>query len=584
MALQDLLDLSSGRKKMGLSEERLEPLKPYLREYIAYWREYPDMFIDFLQTGENGQIPESGLKFYFYQRVFLRAAMRYKYVYFVFPRAYSKSFLSVLVLMIRCILYPRAKLFVTSGGKEQAAGIIKEKVDELCSLVPALNRELDRRPGRTRISKDYCIFMFKNGSYFDNIAATEKSRGKRRHGGLVEECVGVDGKILSEVIIPTMNVSRLCMDGTMQPEEILNKSQIFVTTAGWKGTFAYDKLIQFLVWMITEPEKAFIMGGTWRIPVLVKLLDRTFLQDLQRDGTYNEASFDREYESKWSGTAENAFFNGETFDTHRILKQPEYEHSGRSSVHSYYVLSVDVGRKGCDSVVCVWKVTPQSMGPAIKSLVNIYTISDAHFEDQAKKLKTLYYKYKARRLVIDANGLGIGLVDYMVKPQDNLETGEHFPDFGVYGGTQEDAQEEYKKYRTNETEEDAMYLIKASAPINSEAHANAQTQLNAGKVKLLIDERIAKVKLLDTTAGKKMTPEKRAEYLKPFTLTSILKEEMMNLREENEGINIILKQANKGIKKDKFSAFEYGLYYIKIEEESKKKKKKFKVADMMFSN
>ena len=584
MALQDLLDLSSGRKKMGLSEERLEPLKPYLREYIAYWREYPDMFIDFLQTGENGQIPESGLKFYFYQRVFLRAAMRYKYVYFVFPRAYSKSFLSVLVLMIRCILYPRAKLFVTSGGKEQAAGIIKEKVDELCNLVPALNRELDRRPGKTRISKDYCIFMFKNGSYFDNIAATEKSRGKRRHGGLVEEWVGVDGKILSEVIIPTMNVSRLCMDGTMQPEEILNKSQIFVTTAGWKGTFAYDKLIQFLVWMITEPEKAFIMGGTWRIPVLVKLLDRTFLQDLQRDGTYNEASFDREYESKWSGTAENAFFNGETFDNHRILKQPEYEHSGRSSVHSYYILSVDVGRKGCDSVVCVWKVTPQSMGPAIKSLVNIYTISDAHFEDQAKKLKTLYYKYKARRLVIDANGLGIGLVDYMVKPQDNLETGEHFPDFGVYGGTQEDAQEEYKKYRTNETEEDAMYLIKASAPINSEAHANAQTQLNAGKVKLLIDERIAKVKLLETTAGKKMTPEKRAEYLKPFTLTSILKEEMMNLREENEGINIILKQANKGIKKDKFSAFEYGLYYIKIEEESKKKKKKFKVSDMMFSN
>jgi len=38
-----------------------------------------------------------------------------------------------------------------------------------------------------------------------------------------------------------------------------------------------------------------------------------------------------------------------------------------------------------------------------------------------------------------------------------------------------------------------------------------------------------------------MTPEKRTEYLKPFTLTSILKEEMMNLREETEGININLK-------------------------------------------
>lgn len=79
-----------------------------------------------------------------------------------------------------------------------------------------------------------------------------------------------------------------------------------------------------------------------------------------------------------------------------------------------------------------------------------------------------------------------------------------------------------------------------------------------------------------------MSPEKRAEYLKPFTLTSILKEEMLNLREENEGINIILKQASRKIKKDKFSAFEYGLYYLKQEEDNKKKRKKFVAKDWMF--
>ena len=84
----------------------------------------------------------------------------------------------------------------------EAAGIIKEKVNEICTLVPAFENELDLRPGKTRQSKDYCIFVFKNGSYFDNIAARETSRGKRRHGGLIEECVGVDGTILSEVIIP----------------------------------------------------------------------------------------------------------------------------------------------------------------------------------------------------------------------------------------------------------------------------------------------------------------------------------------------------------------------------------------------
>ena len=106
--------------------------------------------------------------------------------------------------------------------------------------------------------------------------------------------------------------------------------------------------------------------------------------------------------------------------------------------------------------------------------------------------------------------------------------------------------------------------------------------MSSGKVKFLIDERVAKQKLLNTKVGQNMKPEERANYLKPFTLTSILKEEMMNLREENEGVNIILKQANRGIRKDKFSAFEYGLYYIKQEEESKKKRKKFNAKEWAF--
>ena len=576
MALQDLLDLSQNRKKIGLSEERIRAIIPAAREYIAFWREYPDLFVDFMKG------PDNNFNLFFYQRVFMRAAMRHKYVYAVFPRAYSKSFLAVMILMIRCILYPRCKLFVTSGGKEQAAGIMKEKVKEICTLIPAFEREIDWGRGKSLEGKDYCKYVFKNGSYFDNIAARESSRGKRRHGGLIEECVGVDGTILSEVILPTMNISRMCMDGTTQPEETLNKSQIYVTTAGWKNTFPYEKLIQLLIWQIVQPGKAMIMGGTYRIPILMKLLDKNFIKDLKMDGTFNESSFDREYESKWSGTVEDAFFSSEVFDRNRILNQPEYEASGRSSKAAYYILAADVGRKGCDTVVCVFKVTPQPQGSAIKSLVNIYTLTDEHFEDQAIKLKSLYYKYHARRIVIDANGLGVGLVDFMVKPQVNPDTLEVMPDFGVYGGTQEDAAQEYKKYRTNSTEQDALYLIKASAPINTEAHTIARSNLSSGKVKFLIDERVAKQKLLNTKVGQNMKPEERANYLKPFTLTSILKEEMMNLREENEGVNIILKQANRGIRKDKFSAFEYGLYYIKQEEESKKKRKKFNASEWCF--
>lgn len=228
MALDDLLNLSTSKRKIGISEERIEAIKPILRQYIAYWREYPDMFIDFLQTGADGEIPKDGLRFYFYQRVFLRISVRYRQVYAVFPRGYSKSFLAVLSLMVRCILYPGAKLFTSAGGKSQAASILKEKVDELCRLVPALERELDLRPGRTRQSKDYCIFMFRNGSYFDNVTANEKARGGRRHAGVLEECVSIDGKILQEVLIPMMSISRKALDGTKVKDEALNKGELYI--------------------------------------------------------------------------------------------------------------------------------------------------------------------------------------------------------------------------------------------------------------------------------------------------------------------------------------------------------------------
>ena len=580
MALQDLMELSlsKGGKKMGLSEERIREQLPVIREYIAYWREYPDMFVEFL-CGENN--PEN-FHLFFYQRLFLRAVMRHRYAYATFPRAYSKSFLSVLILMLRCVLYPGAHLFVTTGGKEQAAGIAREKAEELCKLIPGLKNEIDWTRGASKASKNMVEYLFKNGSKLDIMAAQQSSRGKRATGGLVEECILVDQTLLNEVIIPTMNVDRRLADGSRHEEEVINKSQIYVTTAGWKNSFAYEKLIQTLIQQITDPGQAIVLGGTWRVPVMEKLLRKSFIEELKLDGTYNDSSFAREYESEWSGDAENAFFSAEKFDKHRVLLQPEYEWSGRSSKNAYYVLGVDVGRLNCTTEVCVFKVTPQVQGASLKTLVNIFTYDAEDFEIQAINIKKLFYRYKARIAAIDANGLGAGLIDFMTKAQLDPETGEELPPFGVEGGTADDAVEPYKKIKGPGVEDNAIFLIKANAPINTEAHAYVQTQLASGKIKFLIDEGQAKVKLMSTKMGQQMDNDKRAEYLKPFTLTTILREQMLNLVEENEGVNIILKQSSKSIKKDKFSAFEYGLYYIKLDEDKRKKRKKRNIADMMF--
>ena len=578
MALQDLLELSASKnKKIGLSEERIRAQIPVIRQFIAYWREYPDMFVDFL-CGSN---PEN-FQLYFYQRCFLRAAFRHRKIYTTFPRGYSKSFLSFLVLMLKCVLYPGSHMFVTTGGKEQAAGIAKEKTDLLCKLIPGLKNELDWTRGQTKTSKDNIELRFKNGSILDVMAARQSSRGKRANGGLMDEVILIDPQTLNEVILPTMVIDRRLSDGSQHREEMLNRSQIYITTAGWKNSFAYEKLIELLIQMVTDPTEAFVMGGTWRVPVMEGLQPKTFIQEQKLNGTYSDDSFSREYESQWSGDAENAFFSADKFDKHRQLLQPEYEYSARSSKNAFYVLGVDVGRFKCTTEVCIFKVTPQPQGASLKTLVNLYSYEAEDFEQQAINLKKLFYRYKARVIAIDANGVGAGLIDFMTKAQIDPETGDELPPFGVEGGTSEDAIEPYKKIRGAGVEENALYLIKANAPINTEAHSYVQTQMFSGKIKFLIDENQAKSKLLTTKAGQEMDAVKRNERLQPFVLTTLLRNQMLNLVEDNEGVNIILKQSSRSVPKDKFSAFEYGLYYIKQDEDRKRKRKKRNISEMMF--
>jgi hypothetical protein len=580
MSLQQILDVSSSRSlvKDEVSEERIRDNLDTIREEIAFFREYPDLFVDTIKG------PDCTFKFRFTQRIFLRSIMRHRYVYCVFTRGFSKSFLAIMALMLRAILFPGSKVFVTTGGKEQAALITISKVEEICKLIPALSNEINWERGASTKSKDNVKYKFKNGSELDILAARESTRGQRRNGGVIEEVILVDETALNEIIIPTTNVDRNLPDGTTDPDEVVNQSQIYITSAGWKNSYAYDRLIEILLNSVLFPDQYMILGGDYHLAILEGAVKEDMVDEMKMNGTYDESSFDREYGSVWSGDAANAYFSNDAFEKHRVLLQPEYEFSGRSSKNAYYVIGVDVGRKGCNSEASVIKVTPQPQGDALKSLVNIYSLSAEHFEEQAIHIKKLYYKYKARTIAIDANGLGVGLIDFMVKAQIDPEDGSELPPFGVEGGTYEEVLQDYKKYRTDDMERDAMYLIKANAPINTEAHTYVQTQMSSGKIKLLIDEQTAKAKLMSTKVGQNMTPDERNDYLMPFQQTTILKNQMLNLVEDNDGVNVILKQNNRSIPKDKFSSFEYGMYYIKQEEARKKKRKSHSLADMLFFN
>jgi hypothetical protein len=166
MALANLIQVVQSKDKVQVQEIDKDKIAANLETYqhiIAYWRMYPDRFIDYLCSLN----PDNKFKFFTFQRLYLRIAMRYRTTYAVFSRGFSKSFLAVMCLMIKCVLYPGSTLITVAEGKGQSAMILSSKLQEICKLIPALSREIEwdtrGKIVQTSQTKDSVTYAFKNG-------------------------------------------------------------------------------------------------------------------------------------------------------------------------------------------------------------------------------------------------------------------------------------------------------------------------------------------------------------------------------------------------------------------------------------
>lgn len=79
--------------------------------------------------------------------------------------------------------------------------------------------------------------------------------------GIIDEIRDHDGTTLTEIVLPLMNVDRRDAQGDVDPTEP-NQQQVMITSAGTKGTYAYEKLIETFIQSIIAPESAFVWGWT----------------------------------------------------------------------------------------------------------------------------------------------------------------------------------------------------------------------------------------------------------------------------------------------------------------------------------
>lgn len=529
-------------------------------EMLNQFMVYPDIFVDLITPHS------SHFHLFFYQRIMLRCMARGTATYEYFSRGTSKSFLADLDRYLKCMFVPRHNTTITAGTNKQAAEIAKQKVvDDLWVKFPLLANEMQKRKvaGKVldayKMGKDYVEFNFKNGSSL----GLGNVRGLRRQSLIFEEVIEQDPIKVNEVYIPLLNEPRKMANGLINPYEPQSQ-QIYITTAGYQGTFAYDKLIEILCRSVLEPDKYFVLGGSYRIPLSVGLTAQKQIEDVINSPSFSKSSFEREYESRWSDAPAGAAFSSNMITALRQVKVVELKDKitpTQREQGAFYVICADMAKDGsAETAVGVAKVLPKEHYFSFK-FVNLLTIPSTDYMVVANTFKKLVLIYNARLLVYDANGIGAAMRDWLNKETQD-ETGALLEGLGIINPPPS-AERDLKRYPDDKT---ICYEIKSGGKVGEQIHWFFFSRMSTGAITFPIKLAEAVNLYQKNKSFAAMSMRKQHEFLMPFKQMDRAEEELKNLdiantsNQMSNSLRII--RRNSLIQKDFFSMFEYLVWAV----------------------
>ena len=511
--------------------KNLEKLKAF-RSWILW---YPDLFLDLIKPATGG------LNLHFDQRIAMRCDARFFSYYGCFPRGSSKTLNQILVTIILCIALPGIEIALTAQTKENAVEILKDKFNEATRWYPALQNEVKK----VRFSKSEAEITFNNEARLDVLSNSGNSKGMRRRRLRMEEAALLDAEVFEDSLLPIVEVGRYTCGplAIMDPCE-LNGQICFFTTTGWRGSDEHRRLLKMYRNMI-ELNGNLVLGSNWMLSCW-NGRGSSKAQILEKKRTMSPIAFAQNYEEEWTGASSGALVNMNKLLKCRNLSAPLFEAGKTDEI----IMAVDVARSQSDannkSSIAVVRVRRNDRGRISSlELCNLFNISNTlNYTNQALIVKRTKEKYNAKIVVVDGNGVGVGLVDELLKETVDPATGEIYRCWNTINTTNEP---EYP-YDCDE----CLFDMKAQSYQNK-VITDFIDVVDSGVLRLL------EQKQYDV-----FTAERDVDYqdkFMPFIQTDLFVEEVSNLKLESNGKNLIVRQEVKRVNKDRFSAVAYAIFY-----------------------
>jgi ribonucleoside-diphosphate reductase alpha chain len=532
-------------------------LKKYM-DFVAWAKWFPDLWWDLI-TPETG-----GIRLDLDQRVYLRSIARFVSTYGVFPRGYGKTLLEIMGMYHTAIFFPDIELTMTAQTRENASKLVDEKHRELTKFYPLLNNEITKFSS----SKDSIEVLFTSGGRIDVMANSQSSKGARRKRMNIEESALLNNALFQDCLEPIVNVPRRTIgkQALVNPEE-LNGQINFFTTSGFRGSDEFERNL-LLIDEMAELKGKMVLGSDWQLACTFGR-GETKSQLLEKKSKLSPTFFAMNYESKWVGASDGAIVNINKIMELRTLISPELKSDGKSE----YILSMDVARSmsknNNQSSIAVLKIKRnKSMKITKIQLVNIINLPNGlNFEAQSVILKRAKKIYNAKIAVVDINGLGVGLLDELLKETIDPNNGESL---GCWNTINTDHQPEL------DDAEECLYAM-LSQGINHEIIVSFIDAIEGNKLQLLQKKDNKGYDVNDIDYFK--------SNILPHIQTDLFIEEVANLKlKQNSNGKYTVEQLTKRVDKDRYSATAYGLWYIKNFEDNIEEQKEVDISSFLFFN
>lgn len=500
---------------------------------------------------------------------------------FIAARGIGKTYLSAIYAATRCILYPGTKCCVASGVRSQGVAVIDKIRLELVPNSPELEAEIES----IKVNGTICEIVFKNSSFIRVVTAGDSSRGNRANVLLLDECRLINPNTIDVVLRKFLTQRRMPRYSELTQEERekeYNKEKniiMYLTSAYWQDSWVFNKCRDIFVNMLDDAKHQFVCGFPYQLSIAEGLIDRGIIEDEMAETSFNEVKFSMEYCAEFYGSTDGAFFDFGSISKNRKIKYPMYPDKMSSKLSNpqirispkqngeIRILSADIAlmsskRNHNDATaIFINQMMPTKAGRYTSNIIYADASEGLHTEDQALIIRRMYDEYQCDYIVLDTNGIGLGVFDCLVRDIVDSESGEVYPALSC-------CNDKAMADRCSSPNADrVIYSIKANAQLNSDCAVLLREGFKSGKIRLLADDYDADELLGEIKGYQQMNPSEKLRYKEPYIHTTLLINELINLRHEETGGKVRIFEKT-GMRKDRYSSLSYN-YYVALQLENK---------------